>query len=183
MKALSFLLLSLSLAGPGMSAETSAPTPPASAVDALEGQRLVGKALFRWFGLAVYHASLHAESDFGSASFERRRFALELAYQRAFDGADIAHRSIDEMQGIGPLPEAQATAWLDTMVRLFPNVAPGDRLLGLHEPGVGARFYFNGRLLGQVGDPDFSARFFGIWLSPRTSQPRLRAALIAGAPS
>jgi hypothetical protein len=27
----------------------------------------------------------------------------------------------------------------------------------------------------------FAERFFGIWLSPRTSQPRLREALIAGA--
>ena len=38
-----------------------------------------------------------------------------------------------------------------------------------------------GRLLDSVDDPAFSARFFAIWLSPQTSQPRMREALIAGA--
>ena len=35
------------------------------------------------------------------------------------------------------------------------------------------------RLLGEVTDEAFSARFFGIWLSPKTSQPRFRDTLLA----
>ena len=49
-------------------------------------------------------------------------------------------------------------------------------------PGVGTRFFFNGSLRGEVADADFTRLFFGIWLSPKTSEPRLREQLLAGAP-
>ena len=152
-----------------------------SAGEALSGQRAIGQSLFRWWGLEVYRATLYGDAGFDPQRFERQRFGLELEYLRNFSGRDIAQRSLDEMQGIAPLDPAQARGWLDTMQRSFPDVRPGDRLLGTHDPERGARFYINGRLLSAVDDPAFSARFFGIWLSPRTSQPRLREALIAGA--
>jgi hypothetical protein len=152
-----------------------------TAGEALSGQRAIGQSLFRWFGLEVYRATLYAAPGFEPQGFEGQRFGLELEYRRAFDGPAIAKRSLDEMQGIAPLDPGRAREWLDRMARTFPDVAPGDRLLGLHDPARGARFYLNGRLHGVVDDPEFSARFFGIWLSPRTSQPKLRDALIAGA--
>jgi Chalcone isomerase-like len=155
--------------------------PAASASDALSGQRTIGQSLFRWWGLEVYRATLYGDASFDPPRFERQRFGLELEYLRNFSGRDITQRSLDEMQGIAPLDPAQASAWRDAMLKAFPDVRPGDRLLGVHEPERGARFYVNGRLQGVVDDPVFSARFFGIWLSPRTSQPRLREALIAGA--
>jgi hypothetical protein len=33
--------------------------------------------------------------------------------------------------------------------------------------------------LGQLSDADLAQHFFGIWLSPQTSEPRLRSALLA----
>ena len=165
---------------PGPSAWANTP-PLASAGEALAGQRAIGQSLFRWWGLEVYRATLYGDASFDPPRFERQRFGLELEYLRNFSGRDITQRSIDEMQGIAPLDPAQASGWRDAMLRTFPDVRPGDRLLGVHEPERGARFYLNGRPLGAVDDPAFSARFFGIWLSLRTSQPRLREALIAGA--
>jgi Chalcone isomerase-like len=165
-----------------LSVPTLANTPPApTAAEALSGQRAIGQTLFRWWGLEVYRATLYASAGFDPLRFEQQRFALELEYRRAFDGEDIARRSLDEMQVLAPLAPAQSRDWLDRMTRAFPDVQPGDRLLGVHEPGAGARFYLNGRLLDSVDDPAFSARFFAIWLSPQTSQPRMREALIAGA--
>jgi len=49
-------------------------------------------------------------------------------------------------------------------------------------PGQGTRFFLNGSLRGEVADADFTRLFFGIWLSPKTSEPRLREQLLAGAP-
>ena len=54
----------------------------------------------------------------------------------------------------------------------------GDRITGVHLPGEGARFFVNGRLQGELRDADFARLFFGIWLSPRTSEPALREALL-----
>ena len=36
-----------------------------------------------------------------------------------------------------------------------------------------------GRTVGEVADAEFARLFFGIWLSPRTSEPQLRQALLA----
>lgn len=163
---------------PPVQASPVAPT----ATAALAGQQMVGSSLYRYWGFEVYTATLHAAPGFDGARFEQQPLALELQYRRAFEGRDIAQRSIDEMQAIAPLSAAQSREWLSTMAALFPDVKPGDRLLGVHVPGSGARFYFNGTLRGTVDDPVFSSRFFGIWLSPKTSAPQLRDALLARNP-
>ena len=54
----------------------------------------------------------------------------------------------------------------------------GDRLVGLYQPGQGATFVLRGRTVGTVADAEFARLFFGIWLSPLTSEPTLRAALL-----
>lgn len=173
------LLLALGLAAVWPVQATDA-EPTAQA--ALAGQRVLGESLFRYWGFEVYHATLRVSPGFDAEHFSAHRFALELQYRRAFAGRDIAQRSIDEMRGQAPLDAATANAWLDTMAALFPDIQPGDRLLGVHVPGQGARFYFNGVLRGAVPDTRFAERFFGIWLAPSTSQPRLRQALLAQNP-
>ena len=60
------------------------------------------------------------------------------------------------------------------------DVVEGSTLTGLHLPGVGARFFHDGKPLGAIADPEFSRAFFSIWLAPSTSAPDLRAALLGG---
>jgi hypothetical protein len=74
---------------------------------------------------------------------------------------------------------AQALAWEGQMRALFPDVSTGDRITGVNQPGIGAVFWRNGQLLGEVRDVAFAQQFFGIWLSPQTSEPQLRRALLA----
>lgn len=179
-------LSTLSLCG-GLIAATAFFANPASAMEAdarsaLAGQPLRGQALLRIWGFEVYDATLYAPADFDASRFEQQAFGLELHYRRRFEGKDIAQRSIDEMQAISPLTSEQARRWQQAMVERFPDVRPGDRILGVHRPGQGARFFFNGKPLGDIADATFSARFFGIWLSPATSQPGLREALLASPP-
>ena len=64
------------------------------------------------------------------------------------------------------------------MRQIFPDVKEGDRITGVQRPGEAARFFVNGQPRGEVRDAEFTRLFFGIWLSPRTSQPRLREALL-----
>lgn len=68
------------------------------------------------------------------------------------------------------------------MTSTFPDVKEGDRLTGVHRPGEAARFHFNGASVGELRDAEFARLFFGIWLSPRTSEPALRDALLGTAP-
>lgn len=137
------------------------------------------EALLRVWGFDVYTARLCAGPDFRADAFARYPFTLELRYLRAFSAADIARRSIEEMRRGGPLDAAQAQAWREQLERALPDVQPGDRLTGIHEPGRGVRFLYNGQpWRGPVGDAAFAERFFGIWLAPHTSEPALREALL-----
>jgi hypothetical protein len=154
----------------------STPEPTLSA--ALQGKQRLGSARLRVWGFEVYDASLWARPGFDAQRYAEHRFALELHYLRSFKGPDIAERSIDEMRGLGIIGADQAARWLDAMRSLFPDVQRGDRITGVHLPGRGAIFYLNGQLLGEVVDEAFSARFFGIWMLPNTSQPAMRETLL-----
>jgi hypothetical protein len=157
-------------------ATASTPEPTSSA--ALRDKQPMGQGRLRVWGFEVYDASLWANPGFDGQRYAEQRFALELQYLRAFKGRDIAARSIEEMRALERISPAQASRWQQAMDTLFPDVQRGDRLMGVHVPGSGARFYLNGRLRGELADADFARLFFGIWLSPRTSQPSLRASLL-----
>ena len=152
--------------------------PPAEVAAALPAARLVGQGTLRWFGLAVYEARLWAADGFDALRFDAHPFALELRYLRRLDGPAIAERALDEMRRGGPIADAEAATWRAAMRAAFPDVAPGDRLTGVHEPAQGTRFHFNGRVTGEIGDTAFARRFYAVWLGPHTSQPALRADLI-----
>jgi hypothetical protein len=148
----------------------------------LPQSRLVGQGRLTYWGLQVYDARLLAAPGFNAALLATQPFALELAYLRDFSSRDIAERSIAEMRRAGSFSEAKARAWVADMLRVLPSVRKGDQLTGLHRPGVGASFFVNGQASGEILDAEFAQLFFGIWLSPKTSEPQLRSALLAGAP-
>jgi hypothetical protein len=158
------------------SAETALPSELASTLPSVE---LVGKGKLTFFGLEVYESSLWATPSFKGLAFENHNFALELHYLRNFTAIDIAKRSIEEMQRIEPVSDQKVALWVKTLSEAFPNVKKGDHIVGVHKPGSGVTFWHNGKRSGEVRDPDFSRQFFGIWLSPKTSEPKLRQALLA----
>lgn len=106
----------------------------------------------------------------------RPPLALRLDYRRNIAGSAIAEASVKEMRQLGT-DEALLRRWGPEMARLFPDVKPGDHIVGVYRP-EGATFLFNGRSLGEIPEPEFARRFFAIWLDPRTSAPELRAALL-----
>jgi hypothetical protein len=146
----------------------------------LPQSRLVGKSRLTFWGFQVYDARLWVLPGFKADKLGVQPFALELSYLRSFDNLDIAARSITEMRRSAPISDAQAQAWIDNMVRVIPDVKAGDRVTGVHRPGVGVQFLVNGKPAGDILDAEFARLFFGIWLSPKTSQPAMRQALLAG---
>ncbi len=163
-----------------ISVASTAPEPPLAAnATPLNGATLAGTARLRFWGLDIYQARLWVQPGFQPTDFARYPFALELEYQRNFARTEIATRSIEEMRRIGRFSDAQADAWQAALVAALPDVKKGDRITGLHVPGSGARFLLNGQAYGEVRDPAFAPLFFGIWLSPATSEPVLRQSLLA----
>ena len=152
---------------------------------ALPQAQLIGKGRLTVFGFQVYDARLWAAPDFrsrGDNSYATQPLALELSYLRDFKALDIAERSIKEMRRSAAIPDEQQAKWLADMQRVVPDVKKGDRILGIHKPGTGAEFWVNGKPVGDIPDAEFARLFFGIWLSPKTSEPQIRTLLLGGNP-
>ena len=146
------------------------------------GARLAGHGTFRWYGLAIYDAQLWVdEKGYNPASPTAAPLALDLKYDRALVGKKIAESSRDEMQKLALGSAEQRANWLAKMLAIFPDVQDGTHITGVYLPQFGAKFYLDGKALGEIADPEFGKAFFAIWLDPRTTGSKLRAALLSDA--
>ena len=152
----------------------------AHAAPELAGLKLRGQGRFRYFGLSIYDARLWSAEPLDAARWAEQPLMLELQYARSLVGREIAKRSLVEMRRQATVDDAKAQSWLQAMEAAFPDVKAGDRLTGQYEPGTGAQFFFNGQPRQRIADAEFARLFFGIWLSPKTSEPALRAQLLGG---
>ncbi len=143
---------------------------------------MAGSGSLKVLGFDIYDARLWVSPGFEAKDFGAHTLSLELTYKRAFRSDQIASRSLGEMRRQGPISDAQAAAWQAALTQAIPNVVKGDRIIGVYRPGAGAAFIHNGRLSGKLADPVAARKFFGIWLSDATSEPRLRDALVASVP-
>jgi hypothetical protein len=144
----------------------------------LEGVRPAGQGTLRFLGFEIYRAQLWVSPGFDASDYAAQPLALELHYQRDFTAQAIAQRSLQEMRRVGRFTDSQSARWQEALQAALPDVKSGDRLTGIYRPGAGAVFQMGPQVVGEVKDPEFARLFFGIWLSPRTSEPALRQALI-----
>jgi hypothetical protein len=167
------------LAGPASA--TPAHRVPGEVASTVPGARLQGQARLRVLGFSVYDARLWSAGKPVGRDWTSGALALEIDYLRSVKGAQIADRSLAEMRKLAEIAAADAERWLAAMKAHFPDVQAGDRITGVSLPGQGARFFVNGSLKGEIADAEFARLFFGIWLSPRTSEPAMREALLGSA--
>jgi hypothetical protein len=150
--------------------------PAARALDGIASDwRMIGQGEMRWFGFQLYDARLWAPPAGWSVD---GAYALELRYARDIPSRRLVQASIDEMQRLGGADAEQLGRWRAALERVFPDVRPGEVIVGVHRPQAGAEFYHQGRLTGRIDDPDFARAFFAIWLDPRTREPALRVRLL-----
>ena len=134
-----------------------------------------GEGDLKFFGFKVYDARLWTQVKPHSPS---EVFALELIYDMSFKGREIAERSVAEMRKVGYKDEQKLKRWGEEMMRIFPDVKKGDALIGVSIPNKGAKFYSRDKLIATAEDAEFAKAFFDIWLSEKTSEPKLREKLL-----
>jgi hypothetical protein len=139
--------------------------------------KVAGPGRMTWYGFHVYDAHLYVPRGFDASAPLRQPFALELTYARKLDGRAIADTSRDEIARMGFGTEELRERWHTQMTAVFPDVDKGQKITGVNVPGVGARFYYDGRFRGAIADPEFARAFFSIWFDERTRAPRLRDVL------
>ena len=144
--------------------------------------RLAGSGNFRYFGLNIYDASFWVgPNGYKPTAPKAEKFALDLRYNRALVGKKIAASSVDEMNKLGLGSTMQHAEWQAKMEKIFPDVVDGTHITGVYLPNQGARFYRDGKPLGEILDPEFGYAFFAIWLDPKTTGGKLRDALLTDA--
>ena len=141
----------------------------------LAGLTFRGEAVMRFVGFKVYDVRLWTQMK---AFTHAEPFAIELVYDMTLKGKDIADRSVTEMRAQGVGDEAKLKRWGDEMSKTFPDIKKGDTLVGVSLPGKEARFYNREKLIATVPDPEFAKAFFDIWLSEKSSEPKLRLKLL-----
>lgn len=152
--------------------------PPAFISHTLAGPKLAGEGEMRFLGFQIYDARLWVGPLFNANAFVHYPFVLELIYRRAFTATAIVQRSMEEIERQRKMTVAQAKRWRDELATLMPDVQSGDQLAGVYEPAKGMSLWRNGKELGSIEDIQLAHAFFGIWLSPQTSEPELRKALL-----
>ena len=149
----------------------SAITAPARAMELQK----VGEASLKVFVWPVYNSRLYSAD--GNYVAGQRPVRLEIEYLRDVDAEDLVSHTRNEWQHQGVTHEGQPH-WLARLAQLWPDVAKGDILSVVVDDSNVSTFYRNGERLGALDDPDFGRHFLGIWLSPDTSRPELRLALL-----
>lgn len=136
---------------------------------------VVGKGVLSYAFWDIYEATLYAPEGRWNPA---QPYALSIQYYRAIKGADIADRSVQEMRKQGFADEVQLAAWNAQMKAIFPDVKNGTVLIAVFTPEKNTIFYKGTDAIGTMKGDDFGRLFFGIWLDERTSEPKLRRALL-----
>lgn len=167
------VLLMASLAA-SASGETSKPAEVTGQIHASEPY---GQGTYSYAFFTVYDVSLWTDASPWSIDAP---FALSLRYHMHFTSQEIVQRSIDEMMKQDLISQTTQKPYYDALSQVIPEVHAGDVITDMYIPGKGSIFYFNGHKMGQISNDTYARNFLSIWLSEKTSAPKLRNALIKG---
>lgn len=133
----------------------------------------VGEGQLRRWGFLIYDATLWSSTGQYDAN---KPFALSMSYARTVTRDQIVDASIEQLGNVG-FDIQHHPMWAEKLRQVLVDVKAGDTLTGIYTPGKGAVFFFNDGLTGQV-DEALARAFFSIWLDPKTTESKLRLALL-----
>lgn len=148
---------------------------PPEIAGAVKAPKPVGEASLSKLFIHVYDVAFWSDSQ----SWKRAPYALSIVYDMDFSPDELADRTRKEMANVSDLPPETLTKYADLLRDIYPPVKAGDRITALQKDAGTTVFYHNGKQSGTVKDAGFAAPFFGIWLSPGSSEPDMQKKLIA----
>ena len=157
-------------------AKAAAAEKPAELAGVIKASAPYGYATYRALFMDIYDADLWTDAHPWRMDVP---FALTLTYHMGFSSQELSDKSMEEMNHAAALLPEQETQNHAVMEQGLPNVADGDRITALYQPGKSLRFFHNGKLTATTKDMAFAQAFLGIWLGKNSSEPAFRAKLIA----
>ncbi len=148
---------------------------PAFLAETIRAEAPLGEGAYRWAFIDVYDAALWTDAPAWSYDAP---FALTLTYRINAMPADIREETIKQLRVVSELTPEELTAFGQELDRLYPEMRKGDSITALYTPEGGMALYHNEVLRGRVTEQKFVRPFFDIWLSDKTTEPKLRAQLL-----
>ncbi|KNC67847.1 hypothetical protein AC626_08325 [Pseudoalteromonas rubra] len=166
----------------------------ASTATQLSTLELRGTADLRYLFWDVYSAALYT----GGEAYQADQFpqVLSLTYKRDIEAQELVDATREQWQK-QKLVLDNAEQWLRQLVQLWPDIQKGNQLILVVDRDKQSRFYFrpdpgaevksalseaelktSARFLGAINDRAFGPAFLAIWLSEKTTEPKLREQLI-----
>lgn len=124
---------------------------------------------------SLYQAELYGETAYSSPN--QSPLALKITYLKNINKDDLVDATASQWEHIN-LTHPERKNWLTQLAKLWPDINDGDTITLLVTQTGQSHFYYNNQLLGKITDQDFGPAFLSIWLSEKTSRPKLRKALI-----
>ena len=146
----------------------------AELADPLENLQLVGEARLRVLFWRIYDSSFYSES--GSYTGIEPGTALKIEYRRAIKVDEFIKRTREEWEKLDILSD-ESDQWLEQLGEFLPSVIRGDVIVLKVDDNLGSVFYYNFEPIGQIRNPQFTKDFLSIWLSDKSSFPRLQRQL------
>ena len=140
--------------------------------------KLVGQGQFSYLFWDLYQAQLFTTDGTWRDYQQSAPVVLKLTYQRDISKADFIEATVDQWKHLQGKVSAQHQEWAKQLDQLWTDVKKGDQLSCVLLADGTVQFYFNDKLLGDVTDPAFGPAFLDIWLSEKTSAPKLRKQLL-----
>ncbi len=142
------------------------------------GFKEVGRAKFSVLFWDIYNSSLYSKSGNYYHDNSPEAILFKIEYLKDITTEDLLERTVEQWKHLN-ISESQYTPYISRLKAIWPNISSGDSLTMLVEEKKSI-FYFNNVKVGVITDKAFSKLFLDIWLSPKTSQAKLRAQLLKG---
>lgn len=150
---------------------------PVAAATLTDGLKLVGEARLKVLFWSIYDSALYSKS--GRYTGLEPRLTLEISYLRRIGGKQLLGRTREEWEKKS-IEQNDIDNWLLLLESILPDVKRGEKLTLQVEDNLSSSFYFNGELIGNIENIDFTKAFLAIWLSEESSYPTLQAKLVGG---
>lgn len=124
----------------------------------------------------IYHAKLLSNDGNFDAD---KAFALQLDYTRTISKRRLIEETRNQLLRTGTNNKNTIEKWTGHLKTIWPDIKPGDSITLFVNNEQQSIFYINHKLAGVIHDTEFTSAFSGIWLSPRTSRPKLRKNLLS----
>lgn len=131
--------------------------------------KLIGQAELNVLWFDIYQAQLLSST--GQYQGDSQPLLLKLNYQRDISKEELLRVTRKEIAKFAS--KEKADIWINNLDKIWLDIKEGDELsFWIDNAGVG-HFFFKDRWIGSIAEPEFSQAFIQIWLSDRSSYPKL----------